>query len=215
MRTLTFLICSMPLLAFAQHKYVAGYEHRIPIKPSDLPVKVERHIRDENVKYDSLSKVVMDSMVKEFMDVDHLRKMISEQFGEEMILYSQVRAGTSTSEMEIHAGGRMKMHAMSSYENGVWKSHQTNGDTSKQDSKDVGEFFFTGRSRQMLGYTCHEVKSKDTSLKLIIWVCKDLPPTISPGMKPRNIHWAVFEYLDETNRVFIILRSLKKSTVLI
>ena len=213
MRSLTFLVCFIPFLALAQHKYVAGYEHKVSLDLSNIPIEVERPIHIGTEKYDSFTRVVMDSMLRKLKEGDQLRKMFKDQFGEEMSFYSQVRADGSKAEMEMHAGGNLKRDSRSWYENGTWRSHQTNSDSATQELRGDIDFFFTGQFKQILGYTCHEVKSKDSALQLTIWVCKDLPPTISPGLKPHNIHWAIFEYLDATNKVFIILRSLQKNQV--
>lgn len=71
------------------------------------------------------------------------------------------------------------------------------------------EFVFTGESKQILGYTCYEATLKDSSQPSTIWICKDFPPTVSPGLKAKQINCAIFEFTDRKTGRNIILRSIK------
>jgi hypothetical protein len=215
MRRLSFMIFFLPIVAFSQYKYVAGYEQTMPLDFSNVPVEIKGPVRMDLARKDSLSVAVGDSLMKELREGHLLQKMIRKQFGDEVTLYVHVKADASYAELEINTSGMLRIHANSIYENGFWRDADENADSAKHRYlKDTAEFFFTGKTKQMLGYPCHELKSKDSTAKVTFWVCKDLPASISPGSKPHNINWAVFEYLNEQNKVSIILRSLRVKKII-
>jgi hypothetical protein len=208
-----WLFCSLvlfSLVGYGQHKYLAAYESRMHFDFSQLkvaPVKINMELKGS----DSVPSGVKDSIMQLLSSSAFLENMLKEQLGEEMVMYIHVRADSATAELEGYSGNKVKVNARKIYFNGKWVNAEGRTIANEQDSmlSDI-DFLFTGNSKEIFGYTCHEVRSKDSLQKITLWVCKTLPSTISPGIKFKNMPWAIFEFINESKGTRTTLRSIQK-----
>ena len=211
MRWLLCLFILLPLLGKAQEKYLAAYEQKVRLDFSrmkiEAPQKTDIDFRDK----DSIPPDIKDSVLKVLSSPSFLEKMLKQQLGEEMVVYMHVRADSSYAELEGHGGIQIQTKMQRKYRDGKWINAKKWTTDFETDTAFLNtKFSFTGNSKQVLGYTCDEMKSSDTAQKITLWVCRTLPPTISPGIKYKNIHWAIFEFKNETNGTRTTLRSIQK-----
>jgi GLPGLI family protein len=60
------------------------------------------------------------------------------------------------------------------------------------------KFRYTGKTKIILGYTCHEALLECVKEQgAVVWICKDLPATLTPGVYLAGAPGAVLEYSDK------------------
>ena len=199
------------MLGTGQEKYLAAYEQKSRLDLSKAKIELPEKINFRSNGKDSIPEHIKDSMLKELTSVGFLEKMLKQQLGEELVMYMHVRADSSTAELEGNGGSQIKVNLQKKYQNGKWinaKKWTTDFDADTI-SLEI-EFSFTGKSKQVLGYTCKEAVSKDSAQKITLWICETLPPSISPGIQFKNIRGAIFELVNKENGLRITLKSIQK-----
>lgn len=200
----------VPLFTNGQTKYIAAYEQKIQFDFSNT--KIKKSIGFKRDKNDTISAAIKDSLINELYNGDLLGKLLKEMMGDEATMYYHLRAGDSTAELEYSSNKKQIVNRTTKkFIEGEWKAFNEETGTYAVDSvKQEWDFVYTGEVRTQLGYTCHEARSTDTARTITIWVCKELPPTISPGITIKSIGRAIFEYDDKPNKRHIVLRSIQK-----
>jgi len=216
MRLLLFFSLLISAWGSAQVRYVAAYECKVHLDFSTISLgrqKIQFNIDSSEKKMvDTLHKSVIDSLKKIINDTNYIKTIFQQMFGEGTTIYLKVEADPLHAILESYSGGNINMHMSGDstvYKNGQWEIYDSKKDE-KQDEPAIEEFQYTGKTKQILDYTCYEAITKDTLSKTVAWVCKDLPQSISPGFTTKNLHCAIFEYANPKMKIEIVLKSLRK-----
>lgn len=204
MRLLFLLLVLLPCFAKAQTKYVAAYEVKSFLDLSNLEIK--QPVKLQLNTSDSSSSTAADSALKELFEGGLLKKMLQEELSGALTIYQKVFADSLTAELEGYTGGKIEIRTKKKFENGVWKSSSKQDEEERQSTYHIRDFIETGQTKELFGYTCYE--AKDTSGKVVVWFCKDLPASISPGFRIAGADWAIFEFSNK-DHLQIGLKSFK------
>jgi len=206
MKLILSILLFISFISSAQTRYLAVYESKMHLDVSNL----EMPGKELHFTMDSSKKSQQDSL-SEIIDTSILRQAFEKIFEGTMTIYSRVVADSISATLEAYNGSsQINMRSDSLfYENGKWSDR----DKKKHEDPAIWaeDFEYTGKKKQILGYTCEEAIAKDTSSKTIVWICKQLPQTISPGITTKNLNHAVFEYSNPKAHVNFIIKSFKKS----
>ena len=195
----------------AQTRYLAVYESKVHFDFSNISFTPNKNIK---FTIDSSKTGQTDSLFKEFMDTGFQKLMFQQIMGDSAIVYIRVESDATHGTLESYGGGRINIHMSGDnmiYKNSDWEIYNPDKKIyERQDSTLIEEFRYTGRTKKILGYDCSEAVTKDSLSKTIVWVCKDLTQSISPGITTKNLDCAIFEYLNPKQKIDIRIKSFKK-----
>jgi GLPGLI family protein len=199
----------LPISVLAQIKYIASYEQKVAIDFSNIKVN-SNFITVKYNNADSSKRLISDTAIKEIINNTLLEKILKEQLGNELTVYTNVRADAFSAELEYYSGNGASVNSKKKFENGSWYSLKKGDDHYVKDNQENKKLFnYTGQLKQILGYTCYEAKDIAANDTCVVWVCKALPATVSPGIKLDGIDGAIFEYNDG-NKMHITIKSIQE-----
>lgn len=185
---ITAMVCTMlSCLSTAQQIGTAVFIDTIDVKSQEEVLNsIRKSFREKNIPEE-----VIEGYIKNFFAIENpfrqTQKREASLFKDSSIISMNY---VSNNNMAVFETSKRKIIFK---EGLLFKSGDEVTEQEMMNLKDSSTVFnSTGRSRKILGYICEEYRSQD--LVYSIWVNKELPNEVNPGIQMKNINGAVLAF---------------------